>query len=198
MRQSIVIALACALALFAGPASAQRIIQPREGIRPTTMTPPAYAEADRVAGVQGSVSVRGMVWADGSIADVTVVESSHSATLDDASLAAVRQWTFAPVETATSYEVQIEYRKDDLNTLATKTCSDLNTDVAYFRGAFPDAPTSDMPLKDLLVGMMMVTNRGGMTVENIRRSSEAFDRTIEWCSTRSSELMLERYIRFAR
>jgi TonB family protein len=162
------------------------------------MTRPAYAEADRLAGVQGDVTVRGIVQPDGTIADVAIAESSRSPALDEASLAAVRQWTFAPVEAPTDYQVEIEYRKDDLNTLATKTCADLNLDVAYFRGAFPEAPVSDMPLKDVLVGMMMVTNRGGMSVETIRRSSEAFDRTVEWCSTRSNELMLERYVRFAR
>lgn len=198
MRQSIVVAVACALTIFAAPASAQRIVQPREGLRPTTMTPPAYAETDRLAGVQGSVAVRGMVQPDGSIADVAIVESSRSPVLDEASLAAVRQWMFAPVETPTPYQVEIEYRKDDLNTLATKTCADLNLDVAYFRSTFPEAPIGDMPLKDVLVGMMMVTSRGGMSIETIRRSSEAFDRTVAWCSTHSNELMLERYVRFAR
>jgi TonB family protein len=184
--------------MAASSAEAQRVVHAREGLRPATMVRPAYTDADRAAGIQGDVAVRGMVQPDGTIADVTVAESSRSAALDEAAVAAVRQWTFNPVEVAVPYQVQIEFRKDDLNTLATKTCSDLNVDVAYFRQAYPDAPVSDMPLKDVLVGMMMVVGPRGMTVENIRRSSEAFDRTVEWCSTRSDELVLERYLRFAR
>lgn len=193
-----VLATLIALAVIVGSASAQRIVQPREGLRPATMVDPAYTDADRAAGVQGDVTVRGMVQPDGTIADVVVTESSRSPTLDDASVAAVRQWTFSPVEVAVPYSVQIEFRKDDLNTLATKTCADLNVDVAYFRQTFPDSPVSDMPLKDVLVGLMMVMGQRGMTLENIRRSSEAFDRTVTWCSTRSDELVLERYLRFAR
>ncbi len=162
------------------------------------MVEPVYTDAERAAGVQGDVTVRGMVQLDGSIADVAIAESSQSAVLDEASVTAVRQWTFLPVEVAVPYQVQIEFRKDDLNTLATKTCSDLNVDAAYFRQAFPESVVSDMPLKDVLVGLMMVMGQRGMTLENIRRSTTAFDRTVEWCATRSDELVLERYLRFAR
>lgn len=190
--------LACVVCFVSPSASAQRIVQPREGLRPATMVEPAYTDADRAAGIQGEVVVGGTVQTDGTIANVVVVESSRSSVLDEASVAALRQWTFLPVETPVLYQVEIEFRKDDLNTLATKTCTDLNVDVAYFRQAFPEAPVSDMPLKDVLVGLMMVMGQRGMTIENIRRSSAAFDRTVEWCSTRSDELMFERYMRFAR
>jgi len=198
MRKVLAASLACALLAISSAASAQRIIQPREGLRPATMVEPMYTDAERTAGVQGDVTVRGMVQPDGSIADVAIAESSRSAVLDEASVVAVRQWTFLPVEVAVPYQVQIEFRKDDLNTLATKTCADLNIDVAYFRQAFPESAISDMPLKDVLVGLMMVMGQRGMTLENIRRSSTAFDRTVEWCATRSDELVLERYLRFAR
>lgn len=191
-------ALLAMAALFASPAYAQHIVQPREGVRPAAMVQPVYTDADRAAGVQGDVTVRGMVQPDGAIADVVVSESSRSPALDEASVAAVRQWTFPPVETPVPYEVQIEYRKDDLNTLATKTCTDLNIDVAYFRQTFPEQTVADMPLKDVLVGLMLVMGSNGMTVEGFRRYSAAYERTVEWCSTRSDELMLERYLRFAR
>lgn len=198
MHRILATVFACALAAFGSSASAQRIVHAREGLRPATMVTPAYTDADRAAGVQGDVTVRGMVQPDGSIADVVVAESSRSPALDEASVAAVRQWTFLPVEAAVPYQVQIEFRKDDLNTLAEKACSDLNVDVAYFRQAFPGSPVGDMPLKDVLVGLMMVMGQRGMTLENIRRATDAFDRTVEWCSTHSDELVLERYLRFAR
>jgi TonB family protein len=190
--------LACAFALASATASAQRIVQPREGLRPATMVQPVYSDAARAAGVQGDVTIRGMVHSDGSIAEIGVVETSRSAVLDEAAMSAVRQWRFLPVETAVPYQVQIEFRKDDLNTLATKICSDLNIDVAYFRQAFPESVISDMPLKDVLVGLMMVVGPRGMMIENIRRSSDAFDRTVEWCASRADELVLERFLRFAR
>lgn len=198
MRSIFAALVAVAVLIVSPSASAQRIIQPREGLRPATMVEPAYTDADRAAGIQGDVTVGGTVQPDGTIADVAIIESSRSPVLDEASMAAVRQWTFLPVEAPVPYQVQIEFRKDDLNTLATKTCADLNVDVAFFRQAFPEAPISDMPLKDVLVGLMMVMGQRGMTLENIRRSSDAFDRTVAWCATRSDELVLERYLRFAR
>ena len=196
MRAALMLGLAIAI-LSAGPAAnAQRIVPTREGLRPATMVQPAYGDAERAAGMQGDVTVRGVVQTDGTIADVAVAESSGSPVLDEASVAAVRQWTFLPVEYPTPYRVQIEFRKDDLNTLAQKTCGDFNTDVAYFRQTHPDQPVSDMPLKDLLVGMMMVTQ--GINLDGIRRASSAYDRTVEWCAAHPDALMLERYLRFAR
>lgn len=191
--------LAVVFALAVSPSAlAQRIVHAREGLRPASMVEPAYSDAERFAGVQGNVTVRGMVQPDGTIADVAVAESSRSAVLDENALAAVRQWTFLPVEVAVPYQVEIEYRKDDLNTLATKTCADLNVDVAYFRQAFPELPVSDMPLKDVLTGLMLVMSPRGVSLENFRRASAAYDQTVEWCATRSDEVMLERYLRFAR
>jgi TonB family protein len=189
---------AIAALLVTAPASAQRTIHAREGLRPATMVEAVYADSERAAGVQGDVTVRGMVQTDGAIAEVAIAETSRSPALDEAALAAVRQWTFLPVEIPVPYQVQFEFHKDDLNNLQNKTCSDLNVDVAYFRQTFPELAVSDMPLKDLLVGIMLVMGRSGVSIDNYRRSSEAYDRTVEWCSTRDDELVLERYLRLAR
>ena len=58
--------------------------------------PPVYPVRARRLGLEGRVVVRVAVGADGRAAEVTVAESSGHAMLDEAALAAVRTWTFAP------------------------------------------------------------------------------------------------------
>jgi len=59
-----------------------------------TRVPPSYPEAARRAGVTGTVMVQALVARDGSVADARIVKSIPP--LDDAALAAVRQWRFKP------------------------------------------------------------------------------------------------------
>ncbi len=58
--------------------------------------PPAYPEAARQAGMQGTVALLVRVGADGSAQSVVVVLSSGFALLDRAALAAVSGWVFQP------------------------------------------------------------------------------------------------------
>ncbi len=58
--------------------------------------PPVYPAIARQRGWEGSVVVRAKVRADGSVADVSIAESSGRAVLDEAALSAVRQWRFVP------------------------------------------------------------------------------------------------------
>lgn len=55
---------------------------------------PLYPEAARLAGVEGTVLVQARVGEDGRVVDARVLKSVPM--LDDAALAAVRQWRFRP------------------------------------------------------------------------------------------------------
>jgi periplasmic protein TonB len=79
---------------------------------------PAYPAAARRRGLQGQVVVRAEVAADGRAARVEVKRSSGHALLDDAALAGVREWRFAPAEvdgvpSAGAIEVPITFKLVD-------------------------------------------------------------------------------------
>ena len=58
-------------------------------------TPPVYPEAARRAKIEGRVLVEFVVGLDGRVTDATVKKSGDES-LNEAALAAVRQWTFSP------------------------------------------------------------------------------------------------------
>jgi protein TonB len=60
-----------------------------------TKVPPAYPDEARRAGIAGTVIVQTLVLTNGTVGDTRVVKSD-SALLDDAAMAAVRQWKFKP------------------------------------------------------------------------------------------------------
>ena len=60
--------------------------------------PPAYPKVAQRLGLQGHVLLRVHVLASGKVDSVEVRHSSGNAILDDAALAAVKGWTFAPAK----------------------------------------------------------------------------------------------------
>lgn len=77
--------------------------------------PPIYPENARRRGIQGRVLLRVSVSTEGAPVTVSIAQSSGAATLDDAAVAAVRQWRFVPASQgnrpiAGSAEVPIEFR----------------------------------------------------------------------------------------
>jgi protein TonB len=93
-----------ALALAAGLVPSDRratvIAGPGPGIvmpRVLKTVSPAYTSAGMAARIEGTVVLRAIVEADGTVADVSVVRSLDAASgLDDQAVAAVRQWRFRP------------------------------------------------------------------------------------------------------
>lgn len=59
-----------------------------------TRVSPAYPDEARRAGVDGTVMVQALVLRDGNVGDTRIVKSVPG--LDDAAVAAVRQWRFKP------------------------------------------------------------------------------------------------------
>jgi protein TonB len=77
--------------------------------------PPIYPESARRRQQQGRVIVRVAVSAEGAPVNASVAQSSGYSALDDAAVAAVRQWRFVPASqggkpvTATA-EVPVAFR----------------------------------------------------------------------------------------
>lgn len=61
---------------------------------PTTRTPPRFPPRARALGQAGHVTVSFVVDVDGSVQDVSVVESEPGGVFDEAALTAVRTWRF--------------------------------------------------------------------------------------------------------
>jgi protein TonB len=80
----------------------------------TSPRPPAYPERAVALGLEGEVIVRAFVAAPGRPGEVIVHESSGHRWLDEAALAAVERWQFAPPlidgrETAAWVEIPIPF-----------------------------------------------------------------------------------------
>lgn len=64
--------------------------------KPTTMPEPAYPRDVWCSQIGGETVLRVMVGADGKAGDIRVVSASPSPQLDEAAIAAVKNWTFDP------------------------------------------------------------------------------------------------------
>ena len=91
-----------------GPVAVKRGAGDAEASPPAPMPPrpaailahvaPRYPSLARRRGIEGNVKLSVVIEADGSIGSIEVVESSGSAVLDRAAVAAVREWEFRPAE----------------------------------------------------------------------------------------------------
>jgi TonB family protein len=106
-------------------------------------------------GVQGTVELLLKLAADGSPRDIVVQASSRSADLDQAAIAVAKGLTFKtkdPANPVTQVVVPIEFLRDSLTTLPTKTCAEFNVDLGYFKATFPELETRMMPVVNMTVG----------------------------------------------
>ena len=122
--------------------------------------------------------------------------SSRSPVLDRAAMQAATVWRFAPAldangEPVASKAVQdVVYRKDSEDSLPGKKCSDLNTDLAWFKTAYAELPLSKMPVYDLSLALLL--DGSGPTsgkVEAIKAAyPQAFERALALCAARPDGL----------
>jgi len=66
--------------------------------QPIVQAKPRYPDLARRAGIEGQTVVKALVDIDGSIIDVQVLKSSGNQMLDEAALAAARNWKFSPAK----------------------------------------------------------------------------------------------------
>jgi protein TonB len=121
-------------------------------------------------GVQGTADVFVKIAPDGTPAEVSLHASSRSPALDELALAFVRGLRFAAKSGASGAAlpdviVPVEFMRDTVEGLATKTCAEFNTDTAYFKATFPETEPSRMPVVRMTTGMLLLAGmprqRGG-------------------------------------
>lgn len=66
--------------------------------RPIYQQKPRYPDLARRAGIEGQAVVKALVDIDGSVMDAQILKSSGNQMLDEAALAAARQWRFSPAK----------------------------------------------------------------------------------------------------
>jgi protein TonB len=71
--------------------------------QPLVQAKPRYPDLARRAGIEGQTVVKALVDIDGSIRDVQILKSSGNAMLDEAALAAARNWKFSPAKQRDKY-----------------------------------------------------------------------------------------------
>lgn len=121
---------------------------------------PYPAEA-MLAGHQGLVRLRFTIKVNRQTGNVELMTSSRSPTLDRAAMQAATVWRFTPAmdangEPVASKAVQnVVYRKDSGDSLPSKKCSELNTDLAWFKTAYAELPLSKMPVYGLSLALLL-------------------------------------------
>lgn len=66
--------------------------------QPIFQPKPRYPDLARRAGIEGQAVVKALVDIDGSVMEVQILKSSGNQMLDEAALAAARQWKFSPAK----------------------------------------------------------------------------------------------------
>lgn len=77
-------------------------IPPRVTYRPD----PPYPSAERNAGIEGSVKLRFIIGYNGEIEDITIIESSGNANLDNAAVNGCRKWRFKGARNSANQKVR--------------------------------------------------------------------------------------------
>lgn len=99
--KSVCVAAVLASGLFAAPAMA---VNDREAVQ---VVAPEYPRGAERRNLEGVVSVRYNVTAEGSVADVEIVEATPAGVFDRAVLRALEQWQYAPAEETTEGVEQV-------------------------------------------------------------------------------------------
>jgi TonB family protein len=117
-----------------------------------------YPEGAAERGVQGTVTIHVQLSPEGVFSNPVLHESSRSEELDAAAMALAPRLKYTPPDVGaalpTELLVPIEFRKDSLETLGAKTCTEFNVDAAYFAETFPELPLTDMAVFDLVMGVL--------------------------------------------
>lgn len=157
--------LALALFLHAAAASAEppsydlSKLEEIEGpsFRPESKQYPAQLSS---AGVQGKVLVVVPLTEEGKSDGAVLGQSSRSAQLDQAAVDFMKSVKFeikvAKEKGWKAVVVPVEFYRDSVTTLHTKTCADFNTDLVYEQATFPEKKLQEMRIFEMLTGVLYI------------------------------------------
>lgn len=155
-----------------------------------------YPPQARLEGHQGLVQLGLTIQENGQPTDIKLIQSSRSSVLDEAAMQAARTWRFLPTRDANGQTIAtrviqpVMYRKDSEDSLTSKKCSDLNTDLAWFKTAYAELPLSKMSVYDLSLNALL--DESGPTsgkAEAIKAEyQQAFERALARCAAQPDGL----------
>lgn len=139
--------------------------------------PPEYPAEAKKAGQQGRVLLKIQVLKNGAIGQLEVATSSGHSTLDEAALAAARQWQFtaatdeAGAAIDSTVQVPLTFQLDEgggggdpkaeIQALFKQPCAKVNAEVAAYRAATPDQPLRNMHTFKMTGGILLLSVIGG-------------------------------------
>jgi TonB family protein len=151
----------------------------------------SYPQALVRRGVQGMVTIELTPGTRGRKAAATVRTSSRSADLDALALGMARQLDITGADGAPSGVVTYRFRKDHTGTIATKTCADLNVDVAYHSATFPERSLRELPVFYESVGKLIYSFQREGASRTFPPADTLFDATLAGCARTPQAGMLD-------
>jgi len=151
----------------------------------------SYPQALVRRGVQGMVMVELTPGTRGRKTAATVRESSRSADLDALALGMATQLDITGADGAPSGTVTYRFRKDHTGTIATKTCADLNVDVAYHSATFPERSLRELPVFYESVGKLIYSFQREGERRTFPPADTLFDATLAGCARTPQAGMLD-------
>jgi len=151
----------------------------------------SYPQALVRRGVQGVVTIELTPGTRGRQAAATVRDSSRSADLDALALGMARQLDITGADGAASGMVTYRFRKDHTSTIATKTCADLNVDVAYHIATFPERSLRELPVFYESVGKLIYSFQREGASRTFPPADTLFDATLAGCARTPQAGMLD-------
>jgi TonB family protein len=150
-----------------------------------------YPQALVRRGVQGMVTIELTPGTRGRKAAATVRASSRSADLDALALGMARRLDITGADGAASGLVTYRFRKDHTGTIATKTCTDLNVDVAYHSATFPERSLRELPVFYESVGKLIYSFQREGERRTFPPADTLFDATLAGCARTPQAGMLD-------
>ncbi|MBB6136237.1 TonB family protein [Massilia aurea] len=151
----------------------------------------SYPQALVRQGVQGMVAIELTPGTRGRKAAATVRASSRSADLDALALGMAKRLDIAGADGAPSGMVTYGFRKDHPSTIATKTCADLNVDVAYHSATFPERSLRELPVFYESVGKLIYSFQREGEHRTFPPADTLFDATLAGCARTPQAGMLD-------
>jgi TonB family protein len=163
---------------------------------------PLYPAGAAARGVQGTVTIRAELSADGAFVNPTIQDSSRSEALDAAALALVPRLKYTltaeGAERPAALVVPIDFRKDSSTSLMAKTCADFNVDATYFKDTFPELPLADMPVFDLMTGILALTVEADRRLTLAPNLQQIKDQVAATCREAPSSLFMDAAMQAAK
>ena len=121
-----------------------------------------YPTELRQAGLQGEVLVVMSIKEGGRSDRASLGVSSGSPQLDEIAVRLVQESPFqtedAEQKGLKAIVVPVHFYKDNLDSIAKKTCEDFNVDLAYFRKTFPARAPEEMRVFEVAAGHFALSN----------------------------------------